>query len=206
MENTVAPILRDEFKTEVDKAVASHQEVLQCDYPAFGLIQHLWLWYKSAPANVKEMLKRVYLYNGAMAHMGISGRNSCPGTLGQAKKAFGQLTTESGPFLSRLDYNARTRQPPRLTRKLCKTLLCGKTLRRWQPGDSLPANLVRWGRLTSTRISPWPTGSMRDCGINRRHDVAVSNFELLSDGQRGRGVTIGSAPTVGAPARADVRF
>jgi hypothetical protein len=109
VENTVAPILRDEFRTEVDKAIASQQQVLQCDYPAFGQIQHLWLWYKSAPPNVKEMLQRVYLYNGAMAHMGISGRDSCPETLDQAKKTFSQLTTESGPFLSRREYNARTR-------------------------------------------------------------------------------------------------
>ncbi|MGC2221255.1 MAG: hypothetical protein WA624_02260 [Methylocella sp.] len=109
VENTVAPIPRDEFRTEVDKAIASQQQVLQCDYPAFGQIQHLWLWYKSAPHNVKEMLQRVYLYNGAMAHMGISGRDSCPETLDQAKKTFSQLTTESGPFLSRREYNARTR-------------------------------------------------------------------------------------------------
>jgi hypothetical protein len=111
VQNTVAPILRDEFKAEVDKAIASQQQVLQCDYPALGQIQHLWLWYKTAPPNVQEMLKRIYLYNGAMAHMGISGRASCPETLRQAKETFSQLTTDSGPFLSRQEYDARVRKP-----------------------------------------------------------------------------------------------
>jgi hypothetical protein len=57
VQNTVAPILRDEFKAEVDRAIASHQQVLQCDYPALGQIQHLWLWHNAAPPNVQEMLK-----------------------------------------------------------------------------------------------------------------------------------------------------
>ena len=111
MQNTVAPILRDEFKAEVDKAIASKQQVLQCNYPAFGQIQHLWLWYKEPPPNVKEMLKRIYLYNGAMAHMGTSGRASCPQTLRQAKETFSELTAESGPFLRRQEYNAHIRKP-----------------------------------------------------------------------------------------------
>jgi hypothetical protein len=111
VQNTVAPILRDEFKAEVDTAIASKQQVLQCDYPALGQIQHIWLWYKEPPSNVKEMLKRIYLYNGAMAHMGTSGRASCPETLREAKEMFSQLTAESGPFLSRQEYDARVRKP-----------------------------------------------------------------------------------------------
>ncbi len=98
-ENIVTREKTERFNQEVDTAIAAKQQIIECDFPVYGFTKYFFYWYKSAPANVTTLIGLPTGYNGAISHMGTSGRMTCPNNLGDANTAFNQLTQESRPFV-----------------------------------------------------------------------------------------------------------